>query len=298
MVRLRTPRCDEAAILTELCIRSKAVWGYDEEFMHACRGELTLTASIMRSSSVKVAEIDGHLVGVTQVTVKGELAELNKLFVEPPCLRSGAGKALFEWAKTVARDAGAATMVIEADPDAAGFYRRMGAVEKGTAPSGSIPGRLLPRLELGLSPMPAERIFQVVVDWARTQPTIQAVAIVGSYARGQARPDSDLDLVFPATNPLDFRADIGWLRAIDWNALNVRPLKWEDEDYGALWSRRIWLGPNGVEVEIGFASVSWANVNPLDSGTRHVISDGCRILHDPKGMLRRLCSAVRQAEQR
>ncbi len=34
MFRLRTPRCDEAAILTELCLRSKAVWGYDEEFMH------------------------------------------------------------------------------------------------------------------------------------------------------------------------------------------------------------------------------------------------------------------------
>ena len=41
-----------------------------------------------------------------------------------------------------------------------------------------------------------------------------------------------------ATNPLDFRADMGWLHAIDWNAVNVRPLKWEDEDYGALWSRR------------------------------------------------------------
>jgi GNAT superfamily N-acetyltransferase len=150
MFRLRTPRCDEAATLTELCIRSKAVWGYDEEFMLACCGELTLTASTMQSSSLKVAEIDGHLVGVAQVTVQGELAELNKLFVEPTHLRSGAGKGLFEWATTVARDAGAATMVIEADPDAAGFYRRMGAVDKGTAPSGSIPGRLLPRLELRL----------------------------------------------------------------------------------------------------------------------------------------------------
>ncbi len=263
---------------------------------HACRGELTLTASIMRSSSVKVAEIDGHLVGVTQVTVKGELAELNKLFVEPPAFAPPERRGLSGLRPWPGCWGG--NQVIEADPDAAGFYRRMGAVEKGTAPSGSIPGRLLPRLELGLSPMPAERIFQVVVDWARTQPTIQAVAMVGSYARGQARPDSDLDLVFLATNPLDFRADIGWLQAIDWGALNVRPLKWEDEDYGALWSRRIWLEPNGVEVEIGFASVSWANVNPLNSGTRHVISDGCRILHDPKGMLRRLCSAVRQAEQR
>ncbi len=150
MFRLRTPRCDEAAILTELCLRSKAVWGYDEEFMQACRGELTLTALIMRSSYLKVAEIGGHLVGVAQVTVKGELAELDKLFVEPTRLRSGAGKALFDWATTVARDAGAVTMVIEADPDAAGFYRRMGAVDDGTAPSGSIRGRLLPRLKVRL----------------------------------------------------------------------------------------------------------------------------------------------------
>jgi GNAT superfamily N-acetyltransferase len=148
MFRLRTPRYDEAEVLTELCLRSKAVWGYDEQFMQACRGELTLTASIMQSSYLKVAEIGGHLVGVAQVTVKGQLAELDKLFVEPTRLRSGAGKALFEWATAMARDGGAVTMVIEADPDAVGFYRRLGAVDYGTAPSGSIPGRLIPRLKL------------------------------------------------------------------------------------------------------------------------------------------------------
>jgi GNAT superfamily N-acetyltransferase len=150
MFELRTPRYDEAAVLTDLCLRSKAVWGYDEAFMQACRGELTLTVSIMQSSHLQVAEIGGHLVGVAQVTVKGELAELDKLFVEPTRLRSGAGKALFEWATTTARDSGAVFMVIDADPDAVGFYRRMGAVDDGTAPSGSIPGRLLPRLKLQL----------------------------------------------------------------------------------------------------------------------------------------------------
>jgi GNAT superfamily N-acetyltransferase len=150
MFQLRTPRYDEAAFLTDLCLRSKHIWGYDEEFMQACRGELTLTASIMQSSYLKVAEIGGHLVGVAQVTVKGELAELDKLFVEPTRLRSGAGKALFEWAATMARNAGAVTMMIKADPGAAGFYRRMGAVDDGIAPSGSIPGRLLPRLKLRL----------------------------------------------------------------------------------------------------------------------------------------------------
>ena len=150
MFRLRTPRYDEALSLTGLCLRSKAVWGYDEEFIRACRSELTLTASTMRSSYLKVAEIGGHLVGVAQVTVKGQLAELDKLFVEPTCLRCGAGKALFDWATTLARDGGAVTMVIGSDPDAAGFYRRMGAVDDGTAPSGSIPGRLIPRLKLRL----------------------------------------------------------------------------------------------------------------------------------------------------
>jgi N-acetylglutamate synthase-like GNAT family acetyltransferase len=134
-------------MLTELCFRSKALWGYDNEFMQACRDELTLTASMMQSSSCfKVAEIDGHVIGVAQVTVKGEPAKLDKVFVEPTRLRSGAGKALFEWAANVARRAGALTMVVEADPNAAGFYRRMGAIDDGTAPSGSIPGRLVPKL--------------------------------------------------------------------------------------------------------------------------------------------------------
>jgi len=164
MFRLRSPRRDEAATLIDLCLRSKAVWGYDEEFMQACRGDLTLdegfmqacrgdltlTASLIRPSYVRVAEIRERLVGVAQVNVKEELAELDKLFIEPTRLRSGAGKALFEWAVTIARDAGAVTMVIDADPNAAGFYRRMGAVDDGMAPSGTIPGRFVPRLKLWL----------------------------------------------------------------------------------------------------------------------------------------------------
>jgi hypothetical protein len=100
----------------------------------------------------------------------------------------------------------------------------------------------------------------------------------------------------PRNQSFGLPTGIGWLHAIDWSAANVRQLNWEDEDYGAVWSRRIWLEPTGIELEVSFASVSWANVNPLDSRTRRVISDGCRVLHDPKGIFRRLSSAVKQAE--
>ena len=87
---------------------------------------------------------------MAQVTVTGDTADLAKLFIAPSTLRTGAGRQLFDWAVAEARGRGARWIWIEADPDAAEFYRRMGAVDDGVAPSGSIPGRVLPRLKLRL----------------------------------------------------------------------------------------------------------------------------------------------------
>jgi GNAT superfamily N-acetyltransferase len=83
--------------------------------------------------------------------VDGE-ADLLKLIVEPSALRSGVGKALLVWAIEVAKELGATRLTIDADPDAAPFYRRMGAYDVGQAPSGSVPGRLLPKLVMNLCP--------------------------------------------------------------------------------------------------------------------------------------------------
>ena len=77
---------------------------------------------------------------------------------------------------------------------------------------------------------------------------------------GTARPDSDIDLVLLTTDPHAFRADTAWLDAIDWTTVGARPAKWQDEDYGLLWSRRLWLDQSGGEVEFGFAPPSWADV--------------------------------------
>ena len=150
MLTLRAPRPHEAIALTELCLRSKAVWGYNQHFMEACREELTITPEKMNSSYFQIAESDGRLVGVAQIALNGKIAELSSLFVEPTRLRCGAGRQLFDWAKRTAHGAGAAHLVIEADPYAAGFYRRMGAIDAGTVPSGSIPGRMIPLLRLSL----------------------------------------------------------------------------------------------------------------------------------------------------
>ena len=114
--------------------------------MEACRSELSIDALQLRSTSIVVAEEQGTIVGVAQVKVTGKEADLLKLFVEPAALRGGVGRALFAWAAGEAASMGADSLVIEADPDAAPFYRRMGAADCGFAPSGSIEGRLLPKL--------------------------------------------------------------------------------------------------------------------------------------------------------
>ena len=90
------------------------------------------------------------LVGVAQITVDGDIADLQKMFVEPSAIGLGVGKALFAWAVSTAKNLGAQHMTIDADPGAVGFYKKMGAVEHGAVPSGSIPGRMLPRLQVEL----------------------------------------------------------------------------------------------------------------------------------------------------
>ena len=150
MIQLRDARQDELPALSELCLRSKAVWGYDDAFMLACRTELTLRPDELRSTHIQVAERYSIVVGLAQVKVAGTDADLLKLFVEPALLGSGVGRLLFEWATATARGLGAVRMTIEADPGAAAFYERLGARHSGFAPSQSIPGRMLPRMQLEL----------------------------------------------------------------------------------------------------------------------------------------------------
>lgn len=150
VIRIRPPHPDELNALSALCLRSKAHWGYDREFLAACREELTLKPGDLAESKIVVAERDGQTAGLTQIGHSGHETEILKLFVDPSSMGLGVGRILFEWCVAEARRANARKLWVEADPDARPFYERMGAQLIGTAPSGSIPGRNLPLLALPL----------------------------------------------------------------------------------------------------------------------------------------------------
>ena len=127
-------------------------------------------------------------------------------------------------------------------------------------------------------------------QWAEHQPDIEAVALVGSRARGTARPDSDVDLVMVVNRPEVYVNDDAWLQQFG----PLRGIK--DEDWGILRSRRA-VYDDGSEVEFGLTTSAWLAIDPVDAGTERVIKDGVRPLLDRTGTLRRLIARVQSGGQ-
>jgi hypothetical protein len=136
-----------------------------------------------------------------------------------------------------------------------------------------------------------EQVMVAVTEWAASNPALRAVLLVGAQARGEARPDSDVDLVLLVDHPAHFKSDANWLPEIDWTRAGACPVARRDATYGVVWSRHVRLD-NGLEVEFTFAPISWAHAKPIDAGTRHVVKNGCRILYDPEEMLSALVMQV------
>ncbi len=117
------------------------------------------------------------------------------------------------------------------------------------------------------------------VGWAAAQADAQGIALVGSYARGAARDDSDIDLVLLTDQPRNYLDDLTWIERF--GAVK----KHQTEEYGKLTSVRVWY-QNGQEVEYGITTPDWA-ATPLDEGTRCVLSDGMLVLFERGTLLSR-----------
>jgi hypothetical protein len=117
---------------------------------------------------------------------------------------------------------------------------------------------------------------------------VVALALVGSWVRGEARADSDVDLVLLTHDPARYTAADDWALALGAPGV-TRTASW-----GAITERRIVL-PSGLEVEVGVGRPSWASTAPLDAGTARVVADGLRALHDPSALLTRLVEHVQRS---
>jgi GNAT superfamily N-acetyltransferase len=123
---IRPAMPEQAKDLTAVAIESKAHWGYDDEFMARFAAVIAITADYVRQNEVWVLDQDGQIAGFYALLDHGEFGELDHLWLLPAHIGKGLGRLLFEHAATRARDLGVRRLEWEAEPNAIGFYERMG----------------------------------------------------------------------------------------------------------------------------------------------------------------------------
>ncbi len=137
----------------------------------------------------------------------------------------------------------------------------------------------------------AQAIIDAVTVWAIERDDIRAMALAGSWARGNPRQTSDIDLLFLTDRAEEYRRRRKWLTEIDFKNAGYRVQSSESAVYGVVWSRHLYLLPP-ADVELSFATCPWAKTRPIDSGTRSVVEDAFQIILDKDGILAKLVDAL------
>jgi N-acetylglutamate synthase-like GNAT family acetyltransferase len=148
-LRIRKAATEDAAALTRIAHDAKRHWGYPEHWLAHWQDDLTISPEFIASNDVFVAESEGDLLGFYALIIREEKAELDHLWVAPAHIGTGVGKELFLHAMRRAAKENVDEVEILSDPNAEGFYRKMGAHRTGESVS-EIEGepRVLPRLTI------------------------------------------------------------------------------------------------------------------------------------------------------
>jgi hypothetical protein len=130
-----------------------------------------------------------------------------------------------------------------------------------------------------------DEVLHAALALARAEPSVHAIALVGSCARGTPGPDSDVDLVILSTDPDDLCQRGDWFSHFGSVTLVGQ------RQFGDVTERRLRRG-DGVDIELGLAPLSWAETHPVDAGTARVVREGFSIVFDPHGTMAGLVGLV------
>jgi ribosomal protein S18 acetylase RimI-like enzyme len=141
-------RPEDAEMLTAIAHAAKRHWGYPERWIEAWRDILTMRPEFIAVNVAYCATEDDNIVGFYVLTTESDGIHLDHLWIIPAAMRRGIGRALFKHAVDQVRKSGFDLIKIETDPNAEGFYERMGAQRVGTS-VGEVEGekRELPLME-------------------------------------------------------------------------------------------------------------------------------------------------------
>jgi GNAT superfamily N-acetyltransferase len=152
-VDIRRARGAEAGDLTSIAFAAKRHWGYPEDWMKLWQDELTVLPDYVEHNRVYVATSGERRLGWCAVTEQAGAHWLDYCWVLPEAAGMGIGRRLVGRAFELAAASRWPTLKVVADPNAEGFYRKLGFRRIGEWPS--VPaGRRLPMLEADVAAKP------------------------------------------------------------------------------------------------------------------------------------------------
>lgn len=151
MISIRRVNPKEADKLTEIALAAKSHWGYPERWMIMWTPALTFRPEYFEANESWAAEMDEQPVAFYTLLDKNGIAWIENLWVMPELIGKGLGRQLFDHAVRLARQRGYKILQLEADPNAWGFYEKMGMHRIGERRS-EVDGqpRILPVMEMEL----------------------------------------------------------------------------------------------------------------------------------------------------
>ena len=124
-MRIRPAKDGELERLQAIAIAAKCHWGYPPAMVQGW-ADVDLTPAALSARRVFVADVGDQAVGWASLIQRGELCVLDDLWVDPDWMGQGIGTDLFAHALDQARATGASRMEWEAEPNASGFYAKVG----------------------------------------------------------------------------------------------------------------------------------------------------------------------------
>jgi maltose O-acetyltransferase len=152
---------DDSSELRAISFAAKRVWNYPDSYFEVWKNELTITPDYIQKNIVNVAEYEGETLGyysivqVEQDFWAGQVFVraghwLEHIFIKPRVIKQGIGTELIRHAEEACKELGLKQIYIFSDPNAKGFYEKIGAKYLGESPS-SIEGRTVSLFELKIT---------------------------------------------------------------------------------------------------------------------------------------------------
>src|SRR6185436_1357485 len=126
MISIRRVLPSEADVLTQIAISAKSYWNYPEKWMEIWIPQLTFSPEYFEANESWVAVLEDKPVAFYTWQDRNGIAWIENLWVSAEYIGTGVGKQLFLHALELARQRGYKIMQLESDPNARGFYEKMG----------------------------------------------------------------------------------------------------------------------------------------------------------------------------